>query len=220
MTSDDCDQKARRRCRSRTLSRQTDPWNPGRSSPARRAEPSFASMSKEIERYSYPEETALSVADMSTLIKLKVTRDTPRTAEPKRTAMMNVGARLVKTLASKTTTETVLASAIFQVGRKEVAAGMNLMNMKRSMDKAAKVALEDLAAQATMISKTSTVHSIVGLIGSTAPSSHADRFKSTRGARWSRHKPTDARGVAEDQLVQAQQTKAELGLGCKEAALR
>merc|ERR1712136_646400 len=71
------------------------------------------------------------------------------------------GAQLVKTVASKTndeagdgtTSATVLARAIFQEGCKAVAAGMNPMDIKRGMDKAVKVVLEDLAAQATMITK-------------------------------------------------------------------
>ena len=45
--------------------------------------------------------------------------------------MMNAGAWLVKTGASKTTTATVLASAIFQVGCKAVAAEMNPVSIQR-----------------------------------------------------------------------------------------
>jgi len=94
----------------------------------------------------------------------KVTKDgvtVAKAVELKSTPMVNVGAQLVKTVASKandeagdgTTTATVLARAIFQEGCKAVAAGMNPMDIKRGMDKAVKVVLEDLAAQATMITK-------------------------------------------------------------------
>jgi len=94
----------------------------------------------------------------------KVTKDgvtVAKAIELKSTPMVNVGAQLVKTVASKTndeagdgtTTATVLARAVFQEGCKAVAAGMNPMDIKRGMDKAVKVVLEDLAAQATMITK-------------------------------------------------------------------
>ena len=67
-------------------------------------------------------------------------RKTPKAAELKRTQMMTVGA-VVKTVASKTRTTTVLASAIFQVGCKTAAAGMNPTNIKRGMGKADKNAV-------------------------------------------------------------------------------
>jgi len=82
--------------------------------------------------------------------------------------MINVGAQLVKQVASKTndvagdgtTTATVLARAIFREGCKAVAAGMNPMDIKRGMDQAAKLVLEDLAKQATMIETPDKIKSV------------------------------------------------------------
>ena len=64
----------------------------------------------------------------------------------------NMGAQLVKEVASKTsdvagdgtTTATVLAQAIVTEGMKFVAAGMNPMDLKRGIDKAVGVAVEEL----------------------------------------------------------------------------
>ncbi|MEO5693853.1 MAG: chaperonin GroEL [Usitatibacter sp.] len=64
----------------------------------------------------------------------------------------NMGAQLVKEVASKTsdvagdgtTTATVLAQAIVAEGMKFVAAGMNPMDLKRGIDKAVTVAVEEL----------------------------------------------------------------------------
>jgi chaperonin GroEL len=66
----------------------------------------------------------------------------------------NMGAQMVKEVASKandeagdgTTTATVLAQAIVTEGLKAVAAGMNPMDLKRGIDKAVKVAVEELKA--------------------------------------------------------------------------
>ncbi|WP_299079972.1 chaperonin GroEL [uncultured Paraglaciecola sp.] len=66
----------------------------------------------------------------------------------------NMGAQMVKEVASKandeagdgTTTATVLAQAIVTEGLKSVAAGMNPMDLKRGIDKAVKVAVEELKA--------------------------------------------------------------------------
>src|SRR4051794_25550502 len=64
----------------------------------------------------------------------------------------NIGAQLVKDVASKTsdnagdgtTTATVLAQAIVQEGLKFVAAGMNPMDLKRGIDKAVLAIVEEL----------------------------------------------------------------------------
>ena len=64
----------------------------------------------------------------------------------------NLGAQMVREVASKTsdvagdgtTTATVLAQAIFREGTKMVAAGMNPMDLKRGIDKAVAVLVEDL----------------------------------------------------------------------------
>ncbi|WP_102797585.1 chaperonin GroEL [Bowmanella denitrificans] len=66
----------------------------------------------------------------------------------------NMGAQMVKEVASKandeagdgTTTATVLAQAIVVEGLKSVAAGMNPMDLKRGIDKAVAVAVEELKA--------------------------------------------------------------------------
>jgi chaperonin GroEL len=64
----------------------------------------------------------------------------------------NMGAQLVKEVASKTsdvagdgtTTATVLAQAIFREGVKSVSAGANSMDIKRGIDRAVEVVLEEL----------------------------------------------------------------------------
>ena len=71
-------------------------------------------------------------------------------------AFQNMGAQLVKEVASKTgddagdgtTTATVLAQAIINVGLKNVAAGANPMDIKRGIDKAVAVVVEGIKAQA------------------------------------------------------------------------
>ncbi|MFI5157847.1 MAG: chaperonin GroEL, partial [Sphingobacteriales bacterium] len=67
----------------------------------------------------------------------------------------NMGAQMVKEVASKTadiagdgtTTATVLAQAIVTAGVKNVAAGANPMDLKRGIDKAVKVVVENLKSQ-------------------------------------------------------------------------
>ena len=64
----------------------------------------------------------------------------------------NMGAQMVKEVASKTadkagdgtTTATVLAEAIYSEGLRNVAAGANPMDLKRGMEKAVKVVIEEL----------------------------------------------------------------------------
>ena len=64
----------------------------------------------------------------------------------------NMGAQLVKEVASKTsdvagdgtTTATVLAQAIFREGAKNVSAGANAMEIKRGIDKAVEVVIEEI----------------------------------------------------------------------------
>jgi chaperonin GroEL len=70
-------------------------------------------------------------------------------------AFENLGAQMVREVASRTsdvagdgtTTATVLAQAIFREGTKMVAAGMNPMDLKRGIDKAVAVLVEDLGKQ-------------------------------------------------------------------------
>lgn len=71
-------------------------------------------------------------------------------------ALENMGAQMVKEVASKTndlagdgtTTATVLAQAIVKEGLKNVAAGANPMDLKRGIDKAVEAIVADLAKQA------------------------------------------------------------------------
>ncbi|MCQ2336814.1 MAG: chaperonin GroEL [Paludibacteraceae bacterium] len=70
-------------------------------------------------------------------------------------AFQNMGAQMVKEVASKTgdnagdgtTTATVLAQAIISVGLKNVAAGANPMDLKRGIDKAVAKVVESIKAQ-------------------------------------------------------------------------
>ncbi len=74
-------------------------------------------------------------------------------------AYENLGAQMVKEVASKTgddagdgtTTATVLAQAIVNVGLKNVAAGANPMDLKRGIDKAVAKVVESIASQAQTI---------------------------------------------------------------------
>ncbi len=71
-------------------------------------------------------------------------------------AFQNMGAQLVKEVASKTgddagdgtTTATVLAQSIINVGLKNVAAGANPMDLKRGIDKAVAIVVESIRSQA------------------------------------------------------------------------
>ncbi|MCY3770155.1 MAG: chaperonin GroEL [Gammaproteobacteria bacterium] len=81
----------------------------------------------------------------------------------------NMGAQMVKEVASKTsdvagdgtTTATVLAQCIVREGLKAVAAGMNPMDLKRGIDKAVGVAVEDLK----VLSKPCTDHKEIAQVG-------------------------------------------------------
>ena len=72
----------------------------------------------------------------------------------------NMGAQMVREVASRTndeagdgtTTATVLAQAIVKEGMKSVAAGMNPMDLKRGIEKAVQVVVEDIKAQARTVS--------------------------------------------------------------------
>ena len=77
----------------------------------------------------------------------------------------NMGAQLVKEVASKTaddagdgtTTATVLAQAIFNIGSKNVAAGANPMDLKRGIDKAVIAVVENLKSQSQVISESKEI---------------------------------------------------------------
>ncbi len=78
-------------------------------------------------------------------------------------ALENMGAQMVKEVASKTndlagdgtTTATVLAQAIVKEGLKNVAAGANPMDLKRGIDKAVTALTEDLAKQSKEVGNSS-----------------------------------------------------------------
>ncbi len=77
----------------------------------------------------------------------------------------NMGAQMVREVASKTndlagdgtTTATVLAQAIVREGAKNVAAGMNPMDLKRGIDMAVATAIEDIKKRAKKIKGSSEV---------------------------------------------------------------
>jgi len=83
-------------------------------------------------------------------------------------AVENMGAQLVKEVASKTaddagdgtTTATVLAQAIFNNGIKNVAAGANPMDLKRGIDKAVKVVVSELQDQSKEIKDSSEISQV------------------------------------------------------------
>ena len=78
-------------------------------------------------------------------------------------ALENMGAQMVKEVASKTndlagdgtTTATVLAQAIVKEGLKNVAAGANPMDLKRGIDKAVETIVVDLEKQAKKVGNSS-----------------------------------------------------------------
>ena len=73
--------------------------------------------------------------------------------------VQNMGAQMVKEVASKTadaagdgtTTATVLAQAMVTAGMKNVTAGANPMDLKRGIDKAVKVVIDNLKSQSEVI---------------------------------------------------------------------
>ncbi|MDF3036790.1 MAG: groL [Paucimonas sp.] len=91
--------------------------------------------------------------------------------------LMNMGAQMVKEVASKTsdnagdgtTTATVLAQAIVREGMKYVAAGMNPMDLKRGIDKAVTATVEELKK----IAKPCTTSKEIGQVGSISANSDA-----------------------------------------------
>ncbi|MGH6979071.1 MAG: chaperonin GroEL, partial [Brevundimonas sp.] len=80
-------------------------------------------------------------------------------------AFENMGAQMIREVASKTndkagdgtTTATVLAQAIVQEGLKAVAAGMNPMDLKRGIDKAVTLVLEDIKTSSKPVSNNSEI---------------------------------------------------------------
>ncbi|HWJ93535.1 MAG TPA: chaperonin GroEL, partial [Telluria sp.] len=91
--------------------------------------------------------------------------------------LMNMGAQMVKEVASKTsdnagdgtTTATVLAQAIVREGMKFVAAGMNPMDLKRGIDKAVAATVEQLKT----IAKPCTTSKEIAQVGTISANSDA-----------------------------------------------
>ncbi|NTZ88147.1 chaperonin GroEL [Burkholderia metallica] len=87
----------------------------------------------------------------------------------------NMGAQIVKQVASRTadvagdgtTTATVLAQAIVQEGMKHVAAGMNLMDLKRGIDKAVGAVLDELRK----LSRPISTHKEIAQVGAISANS-------------------------------------------------
>ena len=92
--------------------------------------------------------------------------------------LMNMGAQMVKEVASKTsdnagdgtTTATVLAQAIVREGMKYVAAGMNPMDLKRGIDKAVAALITELKKQ----SKPTTTSKEIAQVGTISANSDSD----------------------------------------------
>lgn len=90
----------------------------------------------------------------------------------------NMGAQMVKEVASQTadvagdgtTTATVLAHAILREGLKSVAAGINPMDLKRGIDQAVKVAVEELQK----ISKKVDSDDVIAQVGSISANGDMD----------------------------------------------
>ncbi|KYG82359.1 chaperonin GroEL [Roseivirga echinicomitans] len=80
----------------------------------------------------------------------------------------NMGAQLVKEVASKTadsagdgtTTATVLAQSIFNIGIKNVAAGANPMDLKRGIDKAVSAVVANLKSQSKSIQNSNEIKQV------------------------------------------------------------
>lgn len=95
----------------------------------------------------------------------------------------NLGAQLVREVASKqndiagdgTTTATVLAQAIIREGVKAVAAGMNPMDLKRGIDKAVGVVVEDLKKRKKPVKDNSEIEQI-GLISANGDAEIAQKI--------------------------------------------
>jgi chaperonin GroEL len=90
----------------------------------------------------------------------------------------NMGAQMVREVAQRTndeagdgtTTATVLAHAMLKEGLKSVAAGMNPMDLKRGVDQAVALVVEDLKAQARTVSASDEI----GQVGSIAANGEAE----------------------------------------------
>ncbi len=90
----------------------------------------------------------------------------------------NMGAQMVREVASRTndeagdgtTTATILAAAIIREGMKSVAAGMNPMDLKRGVEQAVAVVVEDIKAQSRSVSGSTEEIGQVGAIAANGES--------------------------------------------------
>ncbi len=96
-------------------------------------------------------------------------------------AYENIGAQMVKEVASKTssvagdgtTTATVYAEAIFDEGLKNVAAGANCMELKRGMEAAVEVVVEELKKLSTPVQAPPKGHAQIAQVGTSAANQDA-----------------------------------------------
>jgi chaperonin GroEL len=108
----------------------------------------------------------------------------------------NMGAQMVRDVASRTsdeagdgtTTATVLAQAILREGMKSVAAGMNPMDLKRGIEKAVALVVEDIKAQSRTVSGTEEIAQ-VGSIAANGESEVGRQIAEARGRRWHAVRP-------------------------------
>ena len=105
----------------------------------------------------------------------------------------NMGAQMVREVASKTsdvagdgtTTATVLAQAIFREGSKLVAAGHNPMEIKRGIDKAVEVIVEELKKSAKSTKDPTEIAQIWHLVSANGDTDHwqaAQRVRHGKGS--------------------------------------
>ena len=91
----------------------------------------------------------------------------------------NMGAQMVREVASRTsdeagdgtTTATVLAQAIVKEGLKSVAAGMNPMDLKRGIEQAVALVVEDIKAQSRTVSGTEEIGQVGAIAAKARPRS-------------------------------------------------
>jgi chaperonin GroEL len=102
----------------------------------------------------------------------------------------NMGAQMVREVASKTSTEagdgtttaTVLAQAIVREGVKSVAAGMNPMDLKRGIDMAVEAAVKDIKARSRNVSTSGEI----AQIGAISANGERDGAGRQRGRHYGR----------------------------------
>jgi len=89
----------------------------------------------------------------------------------------NMGAKMVKEVASKTsdvagdgtTTATILAEAIYEEGLKAVTAGVNPMALKRGVDRAVEVAVEELKKRSRKVSRSEEIAQVATISANNDP---------------------------------------------------